>query len=108
VIREDKEVNNDDPNHHIGRPHRSNNFAAVTTIHSQSILSALHALRALKLPSVALYVVETTFKCGFESHSLRHIFILARPTKSRTRKKDRDYGGFQDLVLCADILLHPV
>jgi hypothetical protein len=41
------------------------------TIHSQSGSTVLRVLEALKLPSVALYAVETTLKCGFESHSLR-------------------------------------
>lgn len=42
------------------------------TIHSQSVATALHVPTALKLPSVALYVVESTFKCGFDSYRAHH------------------------------------
>lgn len=36
---------------------------------------ALHVLISLKLPSVACYVVVTTFRGGFESLPLRHSLI---------------------------------
>jgi hypothetical protein len=42
------------------------------TIQSQSVCTALHVFTALKLPSVALYLVEFTFQRGFDSFRAPH------------------------------------
>jgi len=43
-------------------------WGASFTCHSPAVNAALHVLSCLKLPSVALYVVELTFRGGFDSH----------------------------------------
>jgi hypothetical protein len=40
----------------------------------QNHTPALHVLRSLKLPSVALYLVESTFQRGFDSFRAHHSF----------------------------------
>jgi hypothetical protein len=64
---------------------------------SPAVCVAYHVLRSLKLPSVALYIVETTFARGFESYSAHDLFnhlqaavLLNRPTIPRWA---RLFGG---------------
>ena len=49
-----------------------------STCRSPAVCTALHVLRSLKLPSVALHVVECTFQRGFDS------FRAHQPLKSKT------------------------
>ena len=72
-------------------------FVCTATIHSQSVCTALHVFTALKLPSVALYVVEFTFQRGFDSFRA-HQFIQQLTTKSphgRTSLNTRKYSAFR-------------
>src|SRR5271157_1672294 len=59
----------------IGRGH------GVPTCRSPAVRTALHVLRTLKLPSVALHVVECTFQRGFDS------FRSHQPLDSTTYRK---------------------
>src|SRR5579864_3689592 len=47
-----------------------------------AVCTALHVLRSSKVPSVARYVIETTFDCGFESYSAHHLFMHLRGLES--------------------------
>ncbi len=57
-------------------------FLASTAIHAQSVCTFIDAFHILRVPSVALYVVECRFLGGFESLPLRHAVWTAE--KSRT------------------------
>jgi hypothetical protein len=48
--------------------------SVIRTCRSPAVKTALHCLTSLKLPSVALYVVETTFSSRFESYLRSHSF----------------------------------
>ena len=47
-----------------------------STCRSPAVRTALHVLRSLKLPSVALHVVECTFQRGFDSFRAHHLLSI--------------------------------
>jgi hypothetical protein len=51
---------------------------------------ALHVPRSLKLPSVALHLVECTFQCGFESLLLRESAVDIQLRDRRQRPPSRN------------------
>jgi hypothetical protein len=66
------------------------------TCHSPAITTVLQCLNRLKVPSVALYVVELPFSGGFESLPLRHTVWVAEKSgyiTSRITENRRNSAG---------------
>ena len=61
----------------------------LSTCRSPAVRTALHVLRSLKLPSVALHVVECTFQRGFDSFRAHHLLSIT-------------YKGFPKLLMIAE------
>ena len=64
-----------------------------TTCRSPAVRTALHVPTSPKAPSVAFYVVECTFLCGFDSFRAYHLFISQL---------------FAEPVHCAEVELLPI
>lgn len=57
-----------------------------SAINPRSIATALHVLRSFYSAVRALYVVQTTFVSGFDSHSLPPYFNSLHPGKSHANQ----------------------
>jgi hypothetical protein len=59
----------------------------LLTCQSPAVCAALDCFLLLTVPSAALYAVESTLNCGFESYLRSHIYqALARPPFSLLRQ----------------------
>jgi hypothetical protein len=78
--------------HYVDRP--SGEGVRCSTCHSPAIRTALHVLRSLRLPSIALHLVKCTLQGGLESHSPRQTFkVSVRSMASLGRGFDVDDGS---------------